>query len=209
MPPGTKLGTIEDMKEPAYLEPGRVYRLGQRAFLLFLSKRMKLAAFLLALTGLFWWGRGSVAPEYFELADYGMKLSGLLFLTVMIVNVLRTYLEYRRHTYTFEEEAFMVHRGYVIRQEIAIVYHQVQNVNIRRDMLDRMLGVSQVIVVMVGSNDGLNLRQSDMTLMAIDRHKAKLIQKELLRRARRHLYRVADDTPQRPSAPAAQEAENE
>jgi uncharacterized membrane protein YdbT with pleckstrin-like domain len=177
------------------LDVTRVHRLGRRAFLLFLSKRMKLSLVFLSLAIIAWFSKNKLPAEYAGMGEYAWKGAGLLFLAIFLLEALRTFMEYRRHTYTFEEEAFTVHKGYVVRNEIAIVYHQIQNVNIKRDMLDRMLGVSQIVIVMVGSSDGLNVRQADTTLLAIDHHKAKLIQKELLRRARRHLYRVADPLP--------------
>jgi len=42
------------------------------------------------------------------------------------------------YTYMFTDEAFIMTSGYIVRNELAALYHQIQNVNIQRNPLDRL-----------------------------------------------------------------------
>ena len=93
-------------------------------------------------------------------------------------------MEYRYYTYFFSEDAFIMTYGYMVRNEVATLYHHIQNVNIERSVLDRAIGVSKLIIMMTGSDR--DTRRNQIVLPAVGKRKAKLVQIELLRRARRH-----------------------
>lgn len=84
----------------------------------------------------------------------------------------------------FTDEAFMMSSGYMVRSEGAALYHQIQNVNIERGPWDRMAGVSKVVIFLAGSE--ASTAHNKIVLPAVGKKKAKLVQKELLVRARRH-----------------------
>jgi uncharacterized membrane protein YdbT with pleckstrin-like domain len=124
----------------------------------------------------------------FTLAPYGDYITKMIFLlaaTVLFMVLFWTYMEYHFYTYMFTDEAFIVTSGYVMRNEVAALHHQIQNVNIRRSPLDRIIGVSQIVIFMVGSEKDATHNQ--IVLPAVGKRKAKLVQKELLVRARRHI----------------------
>ena len=160
------------------------HSLGHRAFFLFLSRRIKLALFLCLLTFGIWYA-GRFFPEYLIWTDYVAEFLLLLIVAYVSFIVIVTYLEYRRYTYSFTQEAFVMTHGYLTRNEVAAMYHQIQSVNIKRTPLDRMVGVSQLIITMTGTDKGSH--QDHIVLPAVGKTKAKLVQREILIRAHRHL----------------------
>ena len=175
-----------ETKQPT-LDLTRKYHLGPRAFYLFFSKRVKLPIFMLMILAAYlFWGKQFVPIEWGFLADYIVKLWILLFSGVLTFKIFRTFFEYKGYAYKFEDEFFLVTRGYFVKHEYGIVYHQIQNVNIKRDLFDRGIGVSQLIIVMSSAQSGPN---RDLLLPALDRHRAKMLQQELLKQARKHMMR--------------------
>ena len=166
------------------LETRRRHSLGKRAFLLFLSKRITLVVFLFAFAGAAWYSEQWVPPAYAPYVDYGVSLLGLLAVLYFLAILLWTWLEYHYYTYTFTDEAFVMTYGYVVRNELAALYHQIQNVNIERHPFDRMIGVSRIIIYMTGAER--DAAHNKIVLPAVGKRKAKLVQKELLMRARRN-----------------------
>ncbi len=172
-----------DPKLPPRLDNGKKHSLGQRAFLIFLFPRLKWVIFLAALTVAAWYAERWIPIDY---QQWGMYVTeGLLALTVAFFAFifLETYMEYRYYTYLFTDEAFIMTYGYMVRNEVATLYHHIQNVNIERSVLDRFIGVSKLIILMTGSDR--ETRRNQIVLPAIGRKKARLVQSELLRRARR------------------------
>ena len=157
------------------MEKNTTYHLGHRAFLLFFSKRIKLLVVVAAAWFLLWYWQDRVPARYADYTSYALELGLLIFVGLLALRLLRTYFEYRGYAYRFDDEFFQVTRGYVVKNEIGIVYHQIQNVNIRQDMVDRFGGVCQVVIIMSGNND--KGRQSDIILPGIDKERARLVQK--------------------------------
>ncbi len=165
-------------------EDYQVYRLGHRAFFLFLSRRIKFSMFLFLLTAAVWLGGLRWAsPFWLVWTDYAAEMLLYISIAYLLVILLRTLLEYRAYTYAFTDEAFVVTRGYLMRTEIATLYHQIQNVNIERRMFDRLNGVSSIVILLTG---GQHETHNKIVLPAIGKTRAKSVQKELLVRARRH-----------------------
>ena len=162
----------------------QIHSLGHRAFFLFLMKKMKAVVALFIFTALAWYSVHFFPDPYSVWADYFAKILLLLSSSYFAFIFIITYLEYRRHTYRFTEEAFIMTHGYVTMNEIGAVYHQIQSVNIRRSPLDRMIGVSQIVIIMTGAER--DPRQSQIVLPGVGKKKSKLVQEELLRRARKH-----------------------
>jgi membrane protein YdbS with pleckstrin-like domain len=167
------------------MENLKKHSLGNRAFLLFFSRRLKLPIFLLALTAAVWYSERWLPVDYAGWGAYAAEMLLLLSGGYILALFMLTYLEYRVYTYTFTDEAFVMTSGLAVRNEVAALYHQIQNVNIIRRPLDRMVGVSQVIIFMTGAEREAG--HNKIVLPAVGRTKAKLVQKELLTRARKHV----------------------
>lgn len=167
------------------MENHQKHSLGKRAYLLFLSKRIKLAIFFFVLTGAVWYSERWAPSYYLPFVQYAVELLALFSVLYLLAMLLWTWMEYRFYTYTFTDEAFIMTSGYIMRTELAALYHQIQNVSIQRGPLDRLAGVSQVVIFMNGAER--DAAHNKIVLPAVGKTKAKLVQKELLVRARRHV----------------------
>lgn len=177
------------------MENHKKHSLGRRAFLLFFMKRIKgpLALFIVAAAA--WYCERWVPPDTAASIwiDFGVNVLLLSALAYLLVIVLFAYTIYRSHSYMFTEEAFMMMSGVTSRTEVAALYHQIHSVNIARSMSDRLAGVSQIVILMTGSDrEG---GRTQLILPALSKAKAKLVQKELLVRARRHMDGSSAPTP--------------
>ena len=166
------------------LETGKKHSLGNRAFIIFLSRRIGLPIVLLILGFAAWYAERWVPAAYTIWGIYTTEFLFLAGFAILAFTIIQTYLEYRYYTYLFTDEAFIMTYGYMVRNEIATLYHHIQNVNIERTVFDRTIGVSKIVIMMTGSDGGRGPNQ--IILPAVGRRKAKLVQAELLRRARRH-----------------------
>jgi membrane protein YdbS with pleckstrin-like domain len=146
---------------------------------------MKLVIFFFVLTVAAWYSERWAPPYYAPFVDYGVNLLALFSVLYFLAIILWTYMEYRVYTYTFTDEAFIMTSGYIIRTELAALYHQIQNVSIQRNPLDRLAGVSQIVIFMNGAEK--DAAHNKIVLPAVGKTKAKLVQKELLIRARQHM----------------------
>jgi membrane protein YdbS with pleckstrin-like domain len=174
----------------------RPYKLGGRAFLLFLMRRIKFSLFLFVLTAAVWYSVRFYPQGYAAWGNYASEILFFISIAYFLVVLLRTYTEYRVYTFTFTEEAFVVTKGYITKSEIAALYHQIQNVNIERTPFDRMGGVSSVVIFLSGGQH--DSPHNRIVLPAVERERAKLVQQELLVRARKHFR-----SPESQSEPAS------
>lgn len=168
------------------MENHRKHALGHRAFFLFLLRRVRLAVFLFVLTIAAWYSERWLSgwPQAAFWADYAVRVLTLFSIAYFLVILFYTYLEYRFYNYIFTPEAFVVHQGYILRKEVATLYHQIQNVNIERGPSDRLIGVSTIVIILSGMHN--DPAHNTITLPGIGKTKARLVQKELLVRARQH-----------------------
>jgi len=174
-------------------EPYRKHSLGRRAFILFYLRKIKLPIFLGLVDVGLWYIAPIVPPDYAQWGIYIAQLVLILAVASVVAGLLFTWLEYRVQTYMFADEAFVITTGYVVRKEIAALYHQIQNVNINRSPMNRLIGISEVEILLVGADRGS--AHSKIVLPAIGKTKARLVQKELLARARRHFAQGGQATP--------------
>ncbi|MDE2018953.1 MAG: PH domain-containing protein [Patescibacteria group bacterium] len=166
------------------MEDYKKHSLGHRAFTRFFFKKIRPFIVVLIITLAAWYAERWVPFVYVPYADYAVMLLWVVTLLALLLTFLYAYLEYRYYTYTFTDEAFIITYGYMVRNEVAAVYHQIQNVNLRRSVLDRFMGVSEVVILMAGIDR--EDRRNQISLPAIGKTKARIVQKELLQRARKH-----------------------
>ena len=165
------------------MDNNKRHSLGQRAFYIFFAKRLKGVIFFIVLTGAAWYAERWVPSSYLTWADPTVFIIGAVSVAYILYALFQTWLEYHYYTYTFTEEAFLMTYGVMVRMEVAALYHQIQNVSIQRTVGDRMVGVSQVIIFLTGSEHASG--NTKIVLPGVGQKKAKLVQKELLVRARK------------------------
>ncbi len=169
------------------IENHKKHSLGHRAFLLFFARRMKLPIFLFLIAGGVWYGVQWLPPDYASWGVGAAQIIALIGAAYAVGALLFTYLQYRVYTYMFTDEAFVMTSGIAMRNEVAALYHQIQNVNINRSPANRLVGVSEIVIFMTGSDRETG--HTKIVLPAVSRTKARIVQRELLVRARRHVPR--------------------
>ncbi|MEI7462779.1 MAG: PH domain-containing protein [Candidatus Taylorbacteria bacterium] len=106
-------------------------------------------------------------------------LSGLLFIVGLIIS----YLQYHFYTYSFGEFSLKLIRGILHREEVSIPYRQMQDINIDRPLVYRILGVSRVVIDSAGHEEfGESRSETDIVLEPIDEKLAREIRDMLQRR---------------------------
>jgi len=168
------------------------YHLGYRAFFILLSKKIKLVLALFGVALLAWYARGWFPEDYSRWGWNTFLVALVASATYFAIILISTFWEHNLYTYTFTKDAFIVAHGWFMHEEIAALYHQIQSVNIRRNAFDRMFGVSQIVISMVGESQG----RVQIVLPGVGIKRARMVQEELLGRARKSAampYRAEED----------------
>ncbi len=108
-------------------------------------------------------------------------LIGLIILAIIIVV---GWLEYTHYVITLNEQGIKVKHGILSEEEIGIPYRRVKEVRIKRSPIDQVIGVSSVIITILGEDNGEPLsKESVFFLPALTKDVAEKIQEEILARA--------------------------
>lgn len=171
--------------------PTEVYHtLGKKTFWIFLLQRIHASAvFLIIAVGLL-----AIKDEPFlvknsigNIAAYANLAAWTalgLFITIFAITLFITWLIYRNYKYFLGDDALKVKRGVLDKEETAIPYRQIQNVDIERDISFQMLGLSRLVILTAGEEEEKSKEdESEGILPALDKGLAEWMQAELLRRA--------------------------
>ena len=108
----------------------------------------------------------------------------ILSLVAIAISLFIARLTYQNYVFSLEDDSFKIKRGILNKTENAIPYHQIQNVDIERDFMFQMLGLSRLIILTAGHEDQTpKAGEAEGMIPAIDEKLAGLLQTELLKRA--------------------------
>lgn len=96
----------------------------------------------------------------------------------IIINTLR----YNFFLFTLEEFSFKLRKGVLRVEEISIPYRQMQNVDVTRPLVYRLLGISRLVVISAGNEQSMDGDQVDTVFDPIDKEIAETIRVILDRR---------------------------
>ncbi len=182
------------MDEGPIVHPGvpqEVYHtLGPKTFWMFLIEEINAAIILFIISiGLFVLAGqpflvvkqlGNLAPYVLLAADLCLALTGF----VLAFTLIMVWLTYRYYKYCLGEDSLKIKRGILNKEEVAIPYRQIQDVDIKRDLYFQMLGLSRIIILTAGQEDETPRdSESEGVLPALDKDLAEWFQAELLKRA--------------------------
>ncbi|HUC01379.1 MAG TPA: PH domain-containing protein [Candidatus Paceibacterota bacterium] len=183
------------MQETPITHPGipqEVYHtMGKKTFWIFLLQRVHAAFVLLLLTIVLFAVSGQpflVSTPIGNLAPYmslGAWLGLLLFVLVGGVTFLISWLIYKNYKYCLGEDSLKIKRGILNKEEVSIPYRQIQDVDIRRDLAFQMIGLSEIVILTAGHEEGEHPGDDDSEgmLPALDKDLAEWLQAQLLERA--------------------------
>ncbi len=172
-------------------------KLGRRTLFLFLSQQMVPAVIILiAAILLFVANANGVFTKTFlaPWSSYIVLGAWVLFVIVFIITFLVAYLTYANYLFVLGDDALKIRRGILSKEEIAIPYRQIQDVNIDQNISDRLWGVARLAILTAGHEEQKEgeIDTSEGVLPAIDRALAESLQTELLKRA--DVEKVAEDS---------------
>ena len=115
-------------------------------------------------------------------------LTFVISILIIAGSVAFAWLTYKNYVFLMGDDAFKIKRGVLSKTENAIPYHQIQNVDIERDFMFQMLGLSRLIILTAGQAEGekgapAGTNEAKGIIPAIDQKLAEWLQAELLRRA--------------------------
>ncbi len=93
-------------------------------------------------------------------------------------------LSYNAYKYQLAEDAFKKEYGVIRKRYTSIPYERIQNVDIRRGILARILGLSDLMIQTAGSQVAGRGMMSEGFLPGLSEEKAEEIREELIKRAR-------------------------
>ena len=171
--------------------PQEVYHtMGKKTFWIFLLQRFH-AAFILLLLSLVLFGVDGQAflatTPVGDLHSYvalGAWITLMLFVVVFAITFLVAWLVYTNYKYCLGDDSLKIKRGILNKEEVAIPYRQIQDVDLRRDLSFQMLGLSRIMILTAGHEDEKpGDDESEGILPALDKDLAEWMQAELLKRA--------------------------
>ena len=167
-------------------------KLGGKTLMIFVLQRIQ-ASFLLLLVaiGLFAiQGQAFLAqvliPNFSQYINLAAWACFLLFAFFFLLSFFIAWLIYVNYKFSLGEDSLKIKRGILNKEEIAIPYRQIQDVDIDRDLSFQMLGLSRIVILTAGHEDTpptADSGESEGVLPAIDKDLAEWLQGELLKRA--------------------------
>lgn len=159
-------------------------QLGYKTLFLFMLKRSgALCVFIFGYVALLFFK--NVLPLFLETLLVKFSAIGMLFIVVVFIGTFFiAWLEYSNYGIFIEEENFKMTQGIFNQETIGIPYKLIKEVKIERSLFDQLLGVSNVVLIILGEDDQKTiLNESVVLLPMLDQHIASRMQDEILKRA--------------------------
>jgi len=122
------------------------------------------------------------------LASWGFYIvlgAWALFVLAFVITFLVAYLTYANYLFMLDDNALKIRRGILAKEEVAIPYRQIQDVDIEQSVSDRVWGVARLAILTAGREEAKEGEEdtAEGVLPAVDRALAESLQTELLKRA--------------------------
>lgn len=104
-------------------------------------------------------------------------VGGTAFVLLAVVGVVRSVLRFRSWSYVVREESLFLKRGVVTHVQTVVPYVRVQHIDTRRGAVERLFGLSSLVVYTAGS------RGADVTVPGLTPDRANSLQSRLKRLA--------------------------
>ncbi|MDO8664926.1 MAG: PH domain-containing protein [Candidatus Liptonbacteria bacterium] len=170
-------------------------RLGYKTLWLFILERSTIALIaLLIASGMFMLLGQDLPTDYSALGQFTVNVHQLVrlvaliaflgFVIAFLLAALIGWLVYIHYEFQLGDHALKIKRGIFHKEEIAIPYRQIQNVNVRRDVAYQIFGLSKLIIQSAGHDDPNDPHDDAQgVLPALDRHLAESAKEEILKRS--------------------------
>lgn len=189
----------ETAVEHAEVLDGKYHTLGRKTMLIFVLRRIHTSMVILLLTMAAFALQGQPFMKQLfggRMAPYANMVTWwmlILFLVVFGLTYFISWLTYINYKFLIGEDSLKIKRGILSREEIAIPYRQIQDADIERSLYYRMMGLSRLVILTAGREEGRDKDESEGVLPAMDRDLAEWMQEELLKRT--EVQRVEEVSP--------------
>jgi putative membrane protein len=182
--------------------PEEVYHtMGKKTFWIFFLERAHAALILFLLTIALFVVQQQVFLSSIPVANLandvalGAWACLALFIAALAITFLAAWLIYANFKFCLGDDSLKIKKGVLNKEEVAIPYRQIQDVDIRRDLSFQMLGLSRIVILTAGHEDDEKPGddESEGELPALDKDLAEWLQAELLKRA--NVQKVTEETP--------------
>lgn len=155
------------------------------------AKATMIIAVLLVVVTLVASNTQNLTPAFKLLLLQAVEILLLLFFISLVGAFLVAIFQYIAYEFMLDEHAFKIRSGIINIHVEAIPYRQMQNIDIERDLLYRILGISRLVILTAAADDTDTGNESEAIIPAIDKNLGYKIQEELLKRA--NIERVSFD----------------
>ncbi len=185
---------IETMEEAPVTHPGvpadTYHTLGPKTLWIFILERVQTSAVLLIVSIVLFAVKDQSflkkIPVVGDVTGYMNIISWSvfgLFVIAFLITFLVAWLIYVNYKFCLGEDALRIKRGIFNKEEIAMPYRQIQDVDIERDLEFQMLGLSKLVILTAGEQmEKSEESESEGVLPAVDKDLAEWLQAELLKR---------------------------
>ena len=172
--------------------PEEVYHtMGRKTFWIFLLERIHAAFIFLLLSIALFIFSGQAFLEKTPMGDLtGYAAMGawaclVLFVVALAITFLIASLIYKNYKFCLGDDSLKIKRGVLNKEEVAIPYRQIQDVDIKRDLSFQMMGLSSIVILTAGHDEDEKPGDDNTEgiLPALDKDLAEWLQAELLKRA--------------------------
>ncbi|HUC31445.1 MAG TPA: PH domain-containing protein [Candidatus Paceibacterota bacterium] len=172
--------------------PEEVYHtMGKKTFWIFFLQRVHAAFILLLLTiVLFVLSQQAflAKTQFGDLTGYTIEAAWIglaLFVAILLITILIAWLVYSTYKFCLGDDSLKIKRGILNKEEVAIPYRQIQDVDIKRDLSFQLIGLSRIVILTAGHEEDEKPEDDDTEgiLPALDKDLAEWMQAELLKRA--------------------------
>jgi uncharacterized membrane protein YdbT with pleckstrin-like domain len=165
------------------------HRLGTKTFFLFLIDRVKFAVIALVVSVALFILSGEnflAAAPAGDVRPYAV-LAGWILLGIAVIAfliaLLVSWFIYKNYTFCLDVDALKIKRGVITKDEIAIPYRHITDIDIERDLTYQALGMSRLVILTAGHEDEPRPEgESEGILPGLDKDFAEALQTELLKR---------------------------
>jgi membrane protein YdbS with pleckstrin-like domain len=98
-------------------------------------------------------GKTFIAIPILAVGSYLEPLVGLIFVAYLVVTFLIAVLVYDYFYFTIDDDEVRVEHGIIHKRLVSVPFQQIQNVNITRTLIDRLLGIARLEIESAGATN--------------------------------------------------------
>jgi uncharacterized membrane protein YdbT with pleckstrin-like domain len=159
-------------------------RLGHKTFLLFFLRRTALLFLIALLEAAILFFYSSVPTEYTYIANIVILALLGLFILIALLALLLAWMQYTHYKIFISADNIKINRGLIDEEELGLPFRRIKEANLERSLMDQLFGVSNVVLMVLGEEEGDSLsKESKIILDSLDNKIATRIQEILLNKS--------------------------